>query len=63
MRSLLIAAAEEKRLAAALLSGADAVIVDLAQAAPAERTAARTLAARFLKDTRAAPGAPGSSSG
>ena len=53
MRSLLIAPAVEKRLAAALLSGADAVIVDLAQAAPAERTAARTLAARFLKETRA----------
>ena len=58
MRSLLIAPAVEKRLAAALLSGADAVIVDLAQAAPAERTAARTLAARFLKDTRGRAGGP-----
>ena len=33
MRSLLIAPADERQLAEALLSGADAVIVDLAQAA------------------------------
>ena len=32
MRSLLIAPADEKRLAEALKSGADAIIVDLAQA-------------------------------
>ncbi len=58
MRSLLIAPAEEKRLAAALLSGADAVVVDLAQVAPTERTAARTIAARFLKKTRGRAGRP-----
>lgn len=58
MRSLLIAPAEEKPLAAALLSAADAVIVDLAQAAPAERTAARTQAALFLKATRGRAGGP-----
>jgi citrate lyase subunit beta / citryl-CoA lyase len=58
MRSLLIAAAQEERLAAALLSGADAVTVDLAQAAPAEMTAARTLAARFLKETPRRAGGP-----
>jgi citrate lyase subunit beta / citryl-CoA lyase len=52
MRSLLIAPADEKRLAEALKSGADAVIVDLAQAAPPDREAARALAARFLKETR-----------
>ncbi|HTZ68922.1 MAG TPA: aldolase/citrate lyase family protein [Roseiarcus sp.] len=50
LRSLLIAPADEKRLAEALLSGADAVIVDLALAEPAERAAARVLAARFLKE-------------
>ena len=57
MRSLLIAAAEEERLAAALLSGADAVVVDLAQS-PAGRTAARIQAARFLKETRGRAGGP-----
>ena len=52
MRSLLIAPADEKRLAEALMSGADAVIVDLAGAAPAERAGARAVAARFLKEAR-----------
>ena len=52
MRSLLIAPADEKRLAEALKSGADAVIVDLARATPAERVAARAVAAEFLKETR-----------
>jgi citrate lyase subunit beta/citryl-CoA lyase len=52
MRSLLLAAADEKRLAEALKSGADAVIVDLAGPAPAERAAARAVAARFLETTR-----------
>jgi citrate lyase subunit beta / citryl-CoA lyase len=52
MRSFLIAPADEKRLAEALKSGADAIIVDLAQAALAERAAARAVAARFLKETR-----------
>ena len=58
MRSLLIAPADEKRLAEALASGADAVIVDLALAAPEKRAAARAAAARFLKQARARDGAP-----
>ncbi len=52
MRSLLIAPADEKRLAEALKSGADAIIVDLARAASADKVAARVAAARFLKETR-----------
>ncbi len=56
MRSLLIAPADEKRLAEALKSGADAVVVDLARAAPAERAGARAAAARFLKETRGRSG-------
>jgi citrate lyase subunit beta/citryl-CoA lyase len=52
MRSLLVAPADEQRLAEALKSGADAVIVDLAGAAPAERAAARAVAARFLEAPR-----------
>jgi citrate lyase subunit beta/citryl-CoA lyase len=58
MRSLLIAPADEQRLAEALNSGADAIIVDLAQAAPAERAAARAAAARFLKEARGRLGGP-----
>jgi citrate lyase subunit beta/citryl-CoA lyase len=56
MRSLLIAPADDKRLAEALTSGADGVIVDLAWAAPAERTRARAAAARFLKERRGRDG-------
>jgi citrate lyase subunit beta/citryl-CoA lyase len=52
MRSLLIAPADRQRLAEALGSGADAVIVDLAQAAPATRAGARAAAALFLKEAR-----------
>jgi citrate lyase subunit beta / citryl-CoA lyase len=58
MRSLLMAAADEKRLAEALKSGADAIIVDLAGAAPADKGAARVAAARFLKETRGERGGP-----
>ena len=58
MRSLLIAPAVEKRLAEALKNGADAVIVDLAGAAAAERAAARGIAAQFLKETRGRGGGP-----
>jgi citrate lyase subunit beta / citryl-CoA lyase len=58
MRSLLIAPADEQRLAEALNSGADAIIVDLAQVAPAERAAARAAAARFLEEARGRPGGP-----
>jgi citrate lyase subunit beta / citryl-CoA lyase len=52
MRSLLIAPADEQRLAEALGSGADAVVVDLASAALATRAGARAVAARFLIDAR-----------
>jgi len=52
MRSLIIAPAEEKRLAEALASGADAVVVDLALAPPGEKATARTRTARFLKEAR-----------
>jgi citrate lyase subunit beta / citryl-CoA lyase len=55
MRSLLIAPADEQRLAEALKSGADAVIVDLAQA---ERATARATAALFLKEARGKRGGP-----
>jgi citrate lyase subunit beta / citryl-CoA lyase len=58
MRSLLIAPADEQRLAEALKSGADALIVDLARAAPAERAGARAEAAQFLKATRERGGGP-----
>jgi len=52
MRSLLIAPADEKRLAGALSSGADAVAVDLARVPAGEKEAARVLAGRFLKEAR-----------
>jgi len=58
MRSRLIARADEQRLAKALESGADAIIVDLAGAAPAERAGARAAAARFLKEARGQGGGP-----
>jgi citrate lyase subunit beta / citryl-CoA lyase len=58
MRSLLIAPADEQRLAAALESGADAIIVDLAGAAPEERAGARDAAARSLKEVRGLGGGP-----
>jgi citrate lyase subunit beta/citryl-CoA lyase len=51
MRSLLIAPADEQRLAEALKTGVDAVVVDLPQAAPA-RAGARAAAALFLKEAR-----------
>jgi citrate lyase subunit beta/citryl-CoA lyase len=52
MRSLLIAPANEKRLAEALKSGADAIIVDIARAAPTDKVAARAAGAWFLKEAR-----------
>ena len=58
MRSLLITPADEQRLAEALESGADAIIVDLAQGAPAGSAAARAAAARFLKETPGRLGGP-----
>jgi citrate lyase subunit beta / citryl-CoA lyase len=59
MRSLIIAPAEEKRLAEALASGADALIVDLAIVPPEKRAAARAAAARYLREARARGGGPG----
>jgi citrate lyase subunit beta / citryl-CoA lyase len=56
MRSLLITPADEQKLATALGSGADAIIVDLTQAAPAERARARAAAAQLLKAVRSKPG-------
>jgi citrate lyase subunit beta / citryl-CoA lyase len=58
MRSLLIAPADERRLAEALQSGADALVVDLAGAAPASRAEARAVAALFLKEARSKRGGP-----
>ena len=58
MRSLIIVPADDKQLAEALASGADAVIVDLASAPPEKRAPARALAARFLKQARASGGGP-----
>jgi citrate lyase subunit beta/citryl-CoA lyase len=58
MRSLLITPADEKHLAEAPNSGADAIIVDLAGAAPAARSGARAAAARFLKEARGRRGGP-----
>jgi citrate lyase subunit beta/citryl-CoA lyase len=58
MRSLLIAPADEQRLAEALKSGADAVIVDLAQAEPTTRAGARAAATHFLKEARGKRGGP-----
>ncbi|HEY5204917.1 MAG TPA: aldolase/citrate lyase family protein [Roseiarcus sp.] len=58
MRSLLIAPADEQRLAEALTSGADAIVVDLAGAAPARRAGARAAATRFLKEARRQGGGP-----
>jgi citrate lyase subunit beta/citryl-CoA lyase len=53
MRSLIVAPADEKRLAEALASGADGLVVDLAFAPPDRKGAARISAARFLKEARA----------
>ena len=58
MRSLLIAPADEQRLAKALQSGADALVVDVADAAPATRAGARAVAALFLKEARSKRGGP-----
>ncbi len=56
MRSLLLVAADEIQLAEALKSGADAIIVDLAGAAPATRAGARAVAVGFIKETRGCGG-------
>jgi citrate lyase subunit beta / citryl-CoA lyase len=53
VRSLIVAPADEKRLAEALASGADGLVVDLALASSDRRPAARAAAARFLAEARA----------
>ena len=58
MRSLLIAPADEQRLAEARESGADAIILDLARARPADIVTARAAAARFLKERQTQRGGP-----
>jgi citrate lyase subunit beta / citryl-CoA lyase len=58
MRSLIVAPADEERLAEALASGADGLVVDLALAPPSGKAAARVLAARFLEEARARRGGP-----
>jgi citrate lyase subunit beta / citryl-CoA lyase len=58
VRSLLIAPADERRLAEALNSGADAIVIDLAGPAAADRAAARASAARFLEATRSPNAGP-----
>ena len=55
MRSLLIAPADEQKLAEALESGADAIIVDLA-GARRRKGRARAAAAQFLKRRAQAAG-------
>ena len=52
MRSLLIAPADENRLAEALKSGADAIVVDLARAAPRKGGGARRGGAVSERDAR-----------
>ncbi len=56
MRSLLIAPANEQRLAEALASGADAIVVDLDGTPAATRAEARAVAARFLQGARGKEG-------
>ena len=58
MRSLIVAPADEKRLAEALASGADGLVIDLASPRPTRRPAARAAAARFLEEARARGGGP-----
>ena len=58
MRSLIVAPADEERLAEALASGADGLVVDLAFAPPSGKAAARVLAARFLEEARARRSGP-----
>jgi citrate lyase subunit beta / citryl-CoA lyase len=55
MRSLLLVPADEQKLAEAVDSGADAIIVDLAEAGSAERAGARAAAAQFFKAARGGP--------
>jgi citrate lyase subunit beta / citryl-CoA lyase len=58
MRSLLIVPADERQLAQALTSGVDAIIIDLARAAPATKSPGRALAAQFLKAAHRRSGGP-----
>jgi citrate lyase subunit beta/citryl-CoA lyase len=60
MRSLLFVPGDsERKLAKAMASGADALILDLEDSvAPANRPAARALTAAFVRETRARAGSP-----
>jgi citrate lyase subunit beta/citryl-CoA lyase len=58
MRSLLVAPADKQQLAEALASSADAILIDLVRAAPAERAGARAAAAEFLEEARGRRGGP-----
>ncbi|HWV79804.1 MAG TPA: CoA ester lyase [Hyphomicrobiaceae bacterium] len=60
MRSLLFVPGDsERKLAKALASGADALILDLEDSvAPANRSAARTLSAAFVRETRSSANTP-----
>jgi len=58
MRSLLFTPPDERELAAAMESGADALVIDLTAAHPAERGRARSTAARFLEAMRGRRGGP-----
>ncbi len=60
MRSLLFVPGDsDRKLAKAMASGADALILDLEDSvAPANRPAARALTAAFVRETRASAGAP-----
>jgi citrate lyase subunit beta / citryl-CoA lyase len=58
VRSLLVAPPDERRLAEALKSDADAIVVDLDRITAAQRAEARMAAAAFLRETRARGGTP-----
>ena len=60
MRSLLFVPGDsERKLAKALASGADALILDLEDSvAPDNRPAARTLSAAFVRETRSSANSP-----
>ena len=58
MRSLLLVPACEQKLAEALESGADAIVVDIAGAAPPERAEVLAAAGRFRTETRGTGGKP-----
>jgi citrate lyase subunit beta / citryl-CoA lyase len=58
MRSFLFAPPDERQLAQALESGADALVIDLAAAHPSGRVGARSAVARFLETMRGRSAGP-----